>query len=116
MDAKIEVINDRMVITFTASTRWLTDEFVRELKSVMREKAREAVDRWWKDNRDAAQTHCREIAGEVWAEARENAKKWLTSSAGQTLIQGIAGRANEAIDEALQELRERVLNPNGRND
>lgn len=115
MDAKIEVINDRMVITFTASTRYLTDEFVRELRCVMREKAREAVDRWWKDNRDAAQAHCREIAGEVWADAKTEAKKWLTGTGGQLIMQGIASRANEIVDEALQELRERVLNPNGNN-
>ena len=113
MDAKIEVINDRMVITFSASTRYLTDEFVRELKCVMREKAREAVDRWWKDNgRNEAFNAAKAMAAEVIQEARESAKKWLTSDAGKMVISGIAARANETIDGALEELRERVLNHN----
>lgn len=116
MDAKIEVVNDRMVITFTASTKYLSDEFVRELRSMMREKARETVDLWWRTARATAQTQCLDLANEVWAEARESAKKWLVTDAGRAIVQSVSSRANAAIDEALGELRERVLNPNRNND
>jgi fumarate hydratase class II len=43
---------------------------------------------------------------------------WQTGSGTQSNMNAyevIASRANEIVDEALQELRERVLNPNGNN-